>query len=76
MTSFAQCFLFYRTGFTAGDLRRTTSACYRLGYCYVLVNRVYICRPISPNVKKRRFIEISPMLRHRDLFFGQLSTSK
>ena len=41
VTSVALRFLFYRTGFTADDLRRTTSACYRLGYCYVLVNRVH-----------------------------------
>ena len=32
---------FYHTGFTADDLRRTTSACFRLGYFYVLVDRVY-----------------------------------
>ena len=44
---FGPCFVFYRTGFTADDLRRTTSACYHLGYCYVLVDRV-----ISLNVKK------------------------
>ena len=39
VTSFALRFLFYRTGFAADDLRLTSPACYRLGYCYVLVNR-------------------------------------
>ena len=40
----------------------TTSACYRLGYCYVLVDRVY-----KPKCEETT-IEISPMLRQRDLF--------
>ena len=37
-------------------VRRTTSACYRLGYCYVLVDRVYKhkCEAVS--------LEIRPML--------------
>ena len=39
--SFALRFLFYCTDFTADDLRWTTCACYCLGYCCVLVNRVY-----------------------------------
>ena len=41
MTSIALRFLFYRTGFTANDLRRTPSTCYRLGYYFVLVYRLY-----------------------------------
>ena len=43
-----QNILMNSTGFTADDLRRKTSASYRLGCCYVLVNCVY-----SPHVKKR-----------------------
>ena len=46
------------------QLRRTTSACYRLGYCDVLVNRVY--KPKCDETSQ----EISPMVRNRDLFFG------
>ena len=68
VTSVALRFLLYHTGFTADDLLRTTSACYRLGYCYVLFNCVY-----KPKCKETS-LEISPMLRHGDLFFGQLST--
>ena len=45
-------------------LRRTTSACYRLGYCDALVNRVY-----KPKCEETS-LEISPMLRHGDLLFG------
>ena len=73
--SFGLRFLYYRTVFTADDLRWTTSACYRLGYCHVLVDRVYTpnCEGTSP--------EISPMLnngtyflnncRHWNLIFSQ-----
>ena len=45
-------------------LRRTTSACYRLGYCHVLVNRVY-----KPKCEETS-LDISSMLRHRDLNRG------
>ena len=58
------------TGFTAAELRRTTSSCYHFGYSWVLVNRVY-----QPKCEETS-LEISPMLRHRDLFFGQLSILK
>ena len=61
MTSFGLRFYFYRTGFAAQDLWRTTSACYRLGYCYALVHRVY-----EPKYDKRQKI---PMLRNRELQF-------
>ena len=72
VTSFELRFLFYRTGFTADDLLRTTSACYLLGYCYVPVDRIY-----KPKCEVTS-LEIRPMLMQRDLllFFGQLSTLK
>ena len=41
MTSFGLRFYFNLSVFAAKELRRTTSACYRLGYCYALVDRVY-----------------------------------
>ena len=58
VTSFGLRFLFYDTGFTAGDLRQTTFACYRLGHCYTLVDSVYkrkceeMSLEISPHVKE------------------------
>ena len=45
------------------NLRRTNSAFYRLGCCYVLVDRVY-----KPNCEEMS-LEISPMLKDRDLCF-------
>ena len=68
VTSFWLRFLFYRAGYTVDGLRRMTSACYRLGYCYMLVDRVYKlkCEETS--------LEICTMLRQWDLFLGQLST--
>ena len=35
-------------------LRRTNSACYRLGYCYVLVDRVYFINPNMSNVTRNK----------------------
>ena len=46
------------------------SACYRLGCCDVLVNRVD--KPKCEEMSQ----QMSPMLRTRDIFFGQLSTLK
>ena len=67
VTPFGLRFLFYRTDFAADDLRRTTSACYRLGYCHVLVDRVYMTKyEESP-------LEISPMLRQRDFCWTTVS---
>ena len=63
MTSFGLRFLFYRTGFATDDLRRTTTACYRLGYCYALVDRVY-----EPKCDKRHKTNF-PVLRIRELQF-------